>query len=315
MNRERRRYTGVFEPKPFAFVAIPKEGPEKDEYLPHDKFVELTGELQFELEVTSDYLYVGSGNYDLGERDIAYHSFFRTNGEIAIPGTSIKGGVRSAAEALSNSCVSQGKERIHPEFRGKCSFNLEKKKIDLCPSCKLFGTTGYAGRINFSDAMPEKCDVEIVKIHELFSPRNSKSGYRKFYQNKRHNPIGNLRPEKNYRFVEAVKKGSIFKISLSFHNLLKKEFALLFYAMGVGQDYMIKIGGAKPRCFGTVQFSPSNLKLWKDPLDKAEEKIAAELKDFVRDVLTSNELIIPDLLNQFRNEISKQTERCPKGMY
>jgi len=317
MKRKSGYYGRTSEPKPFAYVDIPGEGPEKGEYIAHDKFYgekHLTGKLELELEVISDYLFVGSGNYDLREKDkLVYYSFFRTNGDIVIPGTSIKGAVRSVLEAISNSCVSQTRRgEGHFVTHKRCEFGLEK--TNLCPACKLFGTTGYAGRASFFDAHPEKSDIEIVKIHELFPPRINE-GKRKFYQNKKFNPVRNKRQEKNYRFVEAVKKGSKFKSALSFQNIEKRELALLLYAMGIGQDYMIKIGGAKPRCFGTVRFIPTAIKLWADPLARVEEKSDRELGDFISDVLGHRDLIIDDLLRQFREGISKPSETCPMGVY
>jgi len=317
MKRKSGYYGRTSEPKPFAYVDIPGEGPEKGEYIAHDKFYgekHLTGKLELELEVISDYLFVGSGNYDLREKDkLVYYSFFRTNGDIVIPGTSIKGAVRSVLEAISNSCVSQTRRgEGHFVTHKRCEFGLEK--TNLCPACKLFGTTGYAGRASFFDAHPEKSDIEIVKIHELFPPRINE-GKRKFYQNKKFNPVRNKRQERNYRFVEAVKKGSKFKSALSFQNIEKRELALLLYAMGIGQDYMIKIGGAKPRCFGTVRFIPTAIKLWADPLAREEEKSDRELGDFISDVLGHRDLIIDDLLRQFREGISKPSETCPMGVY
>jgi CRISPR/Cas system CSM-associated protein Csm3 (group 7 of RAMP superfamily) len=313
------RYRGrqPLEPNPFAYVNI-HSGIEKSEYLAQDRFFEgkFTGKLEIELRVSSEYLFVGSGNYNLREKDkLVYYSFFRTNGKIVIPGTSTKGAVRSVLEAISNSCVSQaGRRENYTHTHKKCEFKPEKEKVALCRACKLFGTTGYAGRANFSDALPERIDIEIEKIHELFPPKKNK-GKRKFYQNKKFNPVGNRRPEKNYRFVEAVKKESIFQTYLSFQNLTKEELALLFYAMGIDQDYRIKVGGAKPRCFGTVRFIPINLKLWTDPLEKAKEQSGEGLKIFTSEVLACDNLVVPELLNQFREEISKPDELCPKGAY
>jgi Uncharacterized protein predicted to be involved in DNA repair (RAMP superfamily) len=324
------RYRSISEPKPFAYVDIVK-GIEKSKYKAQDRFYEkeLTGRLELDLRVISDYLFTGSGNYDRRERDkLVYYSFFRSNGTIVIPGTSIKGAVRSVLEALSNSCVSQlagmkrtGKNRYKrdesspPYIDKRHSHKPCDDLTTLCPACRLFGTTGYSGSVSFLDALPaNNPSITIIKIGELFGPTTVISK-RKFYQNKRFNPVGNQRPEKNYRFVEAVKRGSIFKTSLHIQNLTKEELALLFYAMGIDQDYRIKVGGAKPRCFGTVQFVPTNLKLWKDPLEKAEEHSGEGLKNFIADVLACDNLIIANLLNQFRDEVLKPNERCPKGVY
>ncbi|MCG2826306.1 MAG: RAMP superfamily CRISPR-associated protein [Thermoplasmatales archaeon] len=263
--------------------------------------------MELTIEVASDFLFVGSGNYDLRDMDkLVYYSFFRTNQNITIPGTSIKGAVRSVAEAISNSCVivkgNQEKLGINP-----CKFDLEKGKIQLCPACRIFGITDYSGRVCISDAVPLKIETEIIKIGELWGPRINRKK-RKFYQNKLFNPVGNLRPEKNHRFVEAVRKGSRFSTSLRYQNLTEGELSLILYAMGVNQDYMIKIGGAKPRCLGTVRFIAGKLLVLSEDLLSFTEKSIAE-------IIRNSELIEPELLTQFKNEISKEKEYCPKGMY
>lgn len=315
---------GQVEPKPFAFVDI-KGTPERREYVPHDKYRDFTGKLELTIEVISDYLFVGSGNYDFRERDkLVYYSFFRTNGGIAIPGTSIKGAVRSVAEAISNSCVSQlagrkrtGKnrykqdERLPPYIDKKHSHKPCDDINNLCPVCRLFGTTGYGGRVSFLDAsLAAKPDIEIIKIGELFGPTNvtperNAPPKRKFYQNKKFNPV---KPESNYRFVEAVRKGSKFLTTVGFQNVTEAELSLLLHAMGIGQAYRIKIGGAKPRCFGTVSFIAGNFKGLSADLLSFEEKSVSE-------VMMNEDLIKTELLEQFIKEISKEEEFCPKEMY
>jgi len=303
---------GSAEPKPFAFVDI-KGAPKREDYVPHDTYSGLTGKLELTIEVISDYLFVGSGNYDFRERDkLVYYSFFRTNGNITIPGTSIKGAVRSVAEAISNSCVSQRKKGRGEEkcasSHFECEFKPEKEKKELCPACSLFGTTGYGGRVSFSDASTfSKIEPEVVKISELWGPRINK-GRRKFYQNKRFNPVGNLKPERNYRLVEAIKKASKFCTTLGFQNVSEAELSLLLHAMGIEQQYRIKIGGAKPRCFGTVRFTAGEFKVLSVDLLSFEKKPISE-------VMMNNDLIETEHLEQFKKEISKEEELCPKEMY
>lgn len=298
------RYTGQAEPKPFAFVDIKGE-PTRKNYVSHETFKNLTGKLELSFEVISDFLFVGSGNYDFREKDkLVYYSFFRTNQNITIPGTSIKGAVRSVAEAISNSCVILKGSKENLAFN-PCKFELENSK--LCPACNLFGITGYGGRVCFLDANPLKIETDVVKIGELWGPRINKRK-RKFYQNKKFNPVGNLKPEKNYRFVEAAKKGSKFNTTLRFQNVTEGELSLILYAMGINQDYMIKLGGAKPRCFGTVRFTSSKFQVLGDDLVSFDEKSITE-------IMKKDDLIEKDLLNQFKKEISKENELCPKGMY
>lgn len=298
------RFSGQIEPKPFAFIDIKGE-PERKNYVSHDVFKALTGKLELTIEVISDFLFIGSGSYDFREKDkLVYYSFFKTNQNITIPGTSIKGAVRSVAEAISNSCV---KIKGKSEKLALTSCELEPENGKLCPACNLFGTTGYGGRVCFLDANLLKIETEIVKIGELWGPRVNKSK-RKFYQNKKFNPVGNLKPEKNYRFVEAVKKASKFNTTLRFQNVTEGELSLILYAMGINQDYMIKIGGAKPRCFGTVKFTSGKFQVLSDDLISLDEKSIAE-------IMKKDDLIKKDLFNQLKKEISKQNELCPKGMY
>ncbi|MFQ6120960.1 MAG: RAMP superfamily CRISPR-associated protein [Methanosarcinales archaeon] len=219
------------EPKPFRYVSIPKTAPTKAQYVKHDVQKDLTGRLELNLQVVSEYLFVGSGNYDF-QNKLVYYSFFRNNGNLAIPSTSIKGAVRSVVEAISNSCASQlaskkktGPNRYKPDEKNyiyKKHTHFPCKDIsELCIACRLFGSADYGGRAGFSDALPlEKPSVEIVKIGELFAPTIVRNDKRKFYQNKTFKSIGNLKPEKNYRFVEAVKKGGKFKTVMSFYNIV-----------------------------------------------------------------------------------------------
>ena len=294
--------------------------PRKSRYVTQNIYQKnhFTGSLELVFEVVSDYLFVGSGGYDYSdEKKLVYYTFFRSKNEIIVPGSSLKGAVRSVAEAISNSClrVISKKEQIYrPNTHMVCKFKVGKDEI-LCPCCGLFGTTGYSGRVNFSDASPIEHELEIVKIFELFSPRIIKRK-RKFYENKQFNPIGNLTPEKNHRFVEAAKKGSRFRTRLRFLNITGDEFSLLLHAMGVNQDYQIKLGGAKPRCFGTVSFTPTRLLILdgEHPLEH-REKEGKELNSFISEILKNRGLIFRNLLEQFRRGVTWLREPCPKGVY
>jgi len=307
------------EPKPFTYVDL-ADLPRKSRYVTQNSFLKnhLTGSLELVFEVVSDYFFVGSGGYDYSDqKKLVYYTFMRSGDQIVVPGSSIKGAVRSVAEAISNSClrvISRNETGFRPRTHQDCNFEVGKNET-LCPCCGLFGTTGYAGRVNFSDAPPIEHELEIVKIFELFGPRIIKRK-RKFYQNKQFNPVGNLRPEKNYRFVEAAKKGSRFKTNVRFFNITKDEFSLLLHAMGLNQDYQIKLGGAKPRCFGTVKFIPTRLLILdeENPL-KYEEKEGEDLSRFLSESLKSKGLILGNLLDQFRRGVAWLEEPCPKEVY
>jgi hypothetical protein len=100
------------EPKPFVLIEIPSRAPERKPATTHEKFAGLTGRLELTFTVVSEYLFVGSGAYGFdpnarGDRPDVWYTFYRRNGQLCVPGTSIKGAIRAIVEAISNSCVSQ----------------------------------------------------------------------------------------------------------------------------------------------------------------------------------------------------------------
>jgi len=264
------------EPKPFVLIDIPPEEPKRKPATTHEKFAGLTGRLEHTFTVVSEYLFVGSGSYefDPNARDDGpdvWYTFYRRNGQICVPGTSIKGAIRAIVEAISNSCVSQirrPREQVRSNAHQLCRFKDENSP--LCPACRLFGTTGYRGRVHFSDFLPESAGKpEIVKIGELWEPRRYDPTKRRFYERKSFQLVRDLRPQSGFRFVEVMRKETKFQGTLIFENLSEAELGLLFHALGwavEGERVIIafapKIGGAKPRCFGSVQFNPVRLRLW-----------------------------------------------------
>lgn len=323
------------EPKPFVLVPIPKEEPRKSKAVTFEKFNGLTGQLELKFEVVSEYLFVGSGGYEFdpdakGDRPDVWHTFYRRNGQICVPGTSLKGSIRAIVEAISNSCILQTRrnERVSSQHQ-RCEF----KKIEesqLCPACCLFGTTGLRGRVIFSDATPiDKVSLVKVKIAELWEPKRHQNA-RRFYEVKSFNASPDQKPERNCRFVEAAPKGTTFQVALRFENLTEAELGLLFHALGwqvnsQGVDlnaFTPKIGGAKPRCFGAVKFEPQRALLlqfdnWKSLLNpKALE--GNELTQFIQTCLEacqSQNLLHNESWQVLTREMKPKSEPCPRGNY
>lgn len=323
------------EPKPFVLVPIPKEKPQKSKAVTFEKFNDLTGQLDLKFEVVSEYLFVGSGGYEFdpdakGDRPDVWHTFYRRNGQICVPGTSLKGSIRAIVEAISNSCILQTRrnEQVSSQHR-RCEF----KRIDesqLCPACRLFGTTGLRGRVIFSDATPmAKVSLVKVKIAELWEPRQHRNA-RRFYEVKSFITFPNQKPERNCRFVEAVPRGATFRVALRFENLTEAELGLLLHALGwqvksQGVDlnaFTPKIGGAKPRCFGAVKFEPKRALLWQfdnwESLLNPKALDGNELTQFIQTCLKACQ--IQNLLHNeswqvFTRGMKLKSEPCPRGNY
>ena len=284
--------------------------------------------MDLEIEVLSDYLYVGSGNLDLFRlqgRDQARYAFARRNGQLVIPGTGIKGAARSVVEAISNSCVRLSARRE----RGPGSHRPCNDPNDLCPACRLFGTTGYRGRVHFSDAVPAG-DIETttIKIADLWPPKRFRG--RKFYQTKSFQPQ-DMRPQKNYRFLEVVSKGVRFRTTLFFENASTGEMGLLVRALGLALHtekegsvvyaFPLKIGGAKPRCLGSVRFHPKGIHILSTTRDDLFSSLltdgdSQDIKTRLLEWLTDMALLDQGAWVEFREKAKLQTEApCPKEVY
>ncbi len=316
------------EPKPFFWISLQgKSKPQKDEPVPHDRFSGWSGRIELEIEVCSDYLYVGSGNFDLFPlqgKDQARYTFARRNGHLVIPGTGIKGVVRSVVEAISNSCVLLSAR----EERGPGSHRPCNDPDNLCPACRLFGTTGYRGRVHFSDAVPVgNAETTTIKIADLWRPKRFEG--RKFYQTKAFQPQ-DMRPQKNYRFLEVVPKGTRFRTTLFFENATTAEMGLLVRALGLALHmnkegtvvyaFPLKIGGAKPRCLGSVYFHPKKIQvlsvtganLFQSLLTGGDYQGTKQMLEWLAD----KSLVDQEAWAEFREKAKPQTGvPCPKEVY
>jgi CRISPR/Cas system CSM-associated protein Csm3 (group 7 of RAMP superfamily) len=316
-------------PAPFFF--LPLQGEVSREKPPvHDRFRGYSGRIELSLVVDSRYLFVGSGAFEFGtEKGIGtpdvWLAFCRSNGRLCIPGTSLKGAVRSIVEAISASCVRQvRREETLPRMYEPC-----RDPGNLCPACRIFGTTGFRGRVCFADAFPRgNVTTEVVKIGELWGPRRSEG--RKFYRNGEAAVFSDRKPEKNRRFLEVVPEKTRFETTLFFENLEEGELGLLGYAMGWEKKreeerlvlaFRPKIGGAKPRCFGTVQFVPKKVVLFEFHQKALWESRVLEGQDMhgflVRCLEASkrNGLVREDALRFLRSMLKDREYSCPQDVY
>jgi CRISPR/Cas system CSM-associated protein Csm3 (group 7 of RAMP superfamily) len=318
------------EPKPFFWISL-KGRPQKTAPPGHERFQGLSGWMEIEIEVVSDYLYVGSGQLELrsiqGREQVCY-VFARQNETLIIPGTSLKGAIRGIVEALSNSCVriKARNESVPSRAHEGCEYKKGEREA-LCPACRLFGTTGYRGRVHFADATPVgEVRPEIIKIADLWPPRQIRG--RKFYQNKAHQRL-DLKPAKNHRFLEAVPKGARFQTNLFFENLLEEELGLLARALGLDLHpgdpqrvvfaFPVKLGGAKPRCLGGVRFIPRRIRLLGEGSALFSSLLnggsASEVKPLLARCLARKELLDQEAWERFRQEARSKDEPCPREVY
>lgn len=306
------------EPKPFVWIPLPKRVP-RGQPVWHDRFQGHTGKAILTLTVDSDCLFVGSGAYEYSEANL-WMTFFRVNETICIPGTSLKGAIRSVVEAISDSCVLQRKRNSEQVARDQ---EACRDVTSLCPACRIFGAMGFRGRVSFSDAFPQDpVETKIVQIGSLFGPQKSQG--RKFYQMGAASFSTDLRPRENFQCLEVVPRGTKFRTTLFFENMTDGELGLVFAALGwdlendqVKPVFTPKIGGAKPRCFGAVRFSLRQISLllsWNlQPLGRD-----ATLPFVTRCLEEAKKggLIKADAWNTLKRElVARRDAPCPRNVY
>jgi CRISPR/Cas system CSM-associated protein Csm3 (group 7 of RAMP superfamily) len=151
----------------------------------------LSGVLRFELELEQP-LHIGSGSKELRDGKVV-RTFVRSGGKPVIPGSSLRGALRSRYEAITPSCVQSTKlapkrgdwintvrsttgfkdarlpaQNVPEPLRSNCNLKAS------CPACGLFGCTddrkGLRSRLTVHDSQLLAGQLELVPFAEQFEP-------------------------------------------------------------------------------------------------------------------------------------------------
>lgn len=209
---------------------------------------DLSGKLLLHIKTLTP-LHIGSGKEERRQNQL-YKSFIRYKGEPVIPGSTVKGVLRTVSEAVSYSCV-----QVHKGLKEKLPFSIANCS---CMVCETYGRQGLKGSIIFRDFLLRRGDMKIIKIPKLFKPQINK---KEIYYNK----DGHLRGIKFYKHgdytiikkavipVEAVKENALFDGEILFESIHQEQLELLCYALGLDKSFQLKIGGNKAGFFGSCQ--------------------------------------------------------------
>ncbi|MBU1487208.1 CRISPR-associated endonuclease Cas1 [bacterium] len=306
----------------------------------HERFDKdlLTGKIECTLKTLSPLIIPDSEVVTENGNGHKSYQFFRLNNEIIIPGSEIRGMISSVYEALTNSCFRVVDDIIpvvisrsvspyqiaqklpSPDLRpcereiledseigslDKCSekrlFRLHED--GLCPSCRLFGTTHYKGRVRFGFAkheggekwlMDDKTKDEYLTLPLLERPRPTWSmpsdeddvPGRKFYVH--HNGWEKVKQDsldnktsktENNRSVEPLDKDNLFKFDVFFENLEPWELGLLLYSLELEEGLAHKFGMAKAFGFGSTKIDADKILLreapneWQDATNRKDDML------------------------------------------
>jgi len=239
-------------------------------------------------------------------------------GEYIIPGSSLKGMLRSIVETLSNSCLTlfhgeykgEHGERINYTSRVPDDFQHCTSNAHLCLTCRTFGMLKgkqvFLGKVNIGDARvyPEQAItyepmytavlVEPKPRHEAFYLDEAKRyiAGRKFYFH--HSPDLEPLSERGprvmggkpaNRHIQPLDRDSRFSFRIDFTSLEPDEFGALIQAIILEEGMRHKIGYGKPLGLGSIELRPTRLTL----LDYAARYARAGARR-AKEVLEGNEM-------------------------
>jgi CRISPR/Cas system CSM-associated protein Csm3 (group 7 of RAMP superfamily) len=223
----------------------------------------LTGALWLRLETLPDrYVSPSTGRLALttvGSGEIVAQQAARAAGTPVLPGSGIKGAVRTLYELLSFSC--------DPLLRTRdgCSPH------SCCDACALFGLPSYSGRVSFSDAVPageNLVQVEVRKTPIPWTPKRDRTpGDFRLYDFGEATLPGAARrtPQKQPKELAREVFVGTFETRMSFTNLTGEEIGRLLLALGLGRDlatrFYLRLGGVKYDGQGAVRVMPQKLRL------------------------------------------------------
>jgi RAMP superfamily len=227
----------------------------------------LTGVLTLGLETPpGQFVSPGTGRLALTATtagEIVAQQGARAAGQPVLPGSGIKGAVRTLYELLSFSC--------DPLARGRDRCTV----AHCCDACSLFGLPGYSGRIGFTDAVPagpQAVKVEVQKVPIPWTPKPDRTpGQFRLYDLSEATflPPGRRTAQSAPRILAREVFSGKFEARLLFSNLTAVEMGRVLLALGIGQEpaprFCLRLGGVKYDGKGAVQVTPRRLALAGQP--------------------------------------------------
>jgi hypothetical protein len=330
------------EPKPYELISFPKERPPKNPPAGHHQYLGdrlhgtlfLTLKVQTTLHVSTGVVVMGS---DIGSRVPLIKTMVQNiDQKLSIQGSSLKGCIRSAYEAITNSTLavitSRYRDKI-PQERLPC-----KNKQELCPASQVFGALDWQGLIEFSDAKCENTGFATGFMPSLYRPRPDQ---RRAYFDARGNVAGR---KFYYHTIRAIDKGQnqgitvqqeakeyTFKTQIQFKNLTAAELGTLLIVLGQDPNYPIalKVGGGKPIGMGTMTVEVTAARVLQNKGDlrdryssynppESDSMTGTKLQQFMQKNIQAahSSLVQATQLQQLAEVLKYPTDRePPTGMY
>ncbi len=255
-------------------------------YQPHDHFTGLSGRIEGTITTLTPF-------FIPDHRNASPKQFLKDRqGRAIIPGSSLKGLIRSLVETIGPGCwwLFDGdyKEVAYREKLPAAFRQCQDKRENLCVACRMFGMikkeeTLLMGHVGFDEAVcldPTPHDALYTIIlsgpkprHSAFylTPDKKLVAGRKFYFHHSTKPanVGVWLPrgratnqaQAQNQYIKPIGADSVFTFSAHFDNLAPEELALLIYALVLEPEMRHKLGYAKPAGLGSVEIKLTGMEL------------------------------------------------------
>lgn len=264
----------------YRFVPVPKSARRvrRDEAR-HDRRMSgaITARVALSL-VTEQPLHVGSGFKTLIEGAVVRQAL-TSSGTPCVPGSTLKGVLRSRFEAITRSCspldVSERPKRVRSSSFPNAEARFDRAVVEhdvfrrcsqdrLCAACALFGRMSLRGRVIVSDFLAgEGAHFSLGELPEMFSPNLHHVGEFTPTQGDRMLVVRTLHGRKfargsgpesaNREKVEVLAPGATLTGDLRVQNVTLAEFGGLVAALGHRPSSRLKVGAGKGHGFGRMR--------------------------------------------------------------
>lgn len=331
--------------KPYEFVGFMDKPPRRTRGTGHDSLHNasqdlLSGIIQITLKTLTP-LHVGSGYSDFlrarGREQLValLTSMPVLDGEnikrrFVIPGSSLKGAVRSVVEAITQSCVRVIKPKTRDHLRK--SYYSCTDVDELCFSCRMFGSPNYQAHVSFADVIIESRAIGIIDVPILHEPGGKKQ-LPSFYFEEGGALIGrkfyfHALPAEGEDLRLCVKDGIELEAQVNFMNITVGEIGVLFIAFGMHPNHRfpLKLGGGKPVGLGSIEIEVNSLHLTRGResvssigrLGAPQPLQGDELKAYVQEAMKQSEsLYVEAALERISHIYSRKglLLQAPNGTY
>jgi CRISPR-associated protein Csm3 len=220
-----------------------------------DNLIRITGKIVNETPIA-----IRAGNVAVGPID---NPIVRLNGIPYIPGSSLKGVLRSEAERYARSIGEKVCDILNPkgengELRWKKEKEERKEAYEPCIICKIFGGPTIFSRARFFDCFPSngKYSTSLIQRVSISRITEAQSPGRLFE-------------------VEFIEPGTNFDFKLEIENFTDNdqiEGKILRFVLNQLIAGNISIGGMKSVGFGRIKLLKETVSVKKYKLEKGEIK-------------------------------------------